>query len=725
MLCIVPGCDSSAQEYLVEFPRNSLLADRWKKVIEYGTGRPVVSANSTDKNDAHQLQMQQQLCLSHFSTDEYSGMIGYREPSLFRDRQGNIVDVTSCRLCLQFDLRSRMFPKVGKMEHVSLSSTIRAVMKVSLATDDFLTEICERCLVKVDVLKSWARETLQQEMDFKELMGFARQECQTLDGDVKVETLLMEPKEEIPEEVFRGPVSREVSPAMEIAEKDKPRIEATDHKDIKNNAKLDSFIEIQSSSDEDDVPLAKLQKTGRKKVGRKSQESVPKSKKVRQRKQVFPKEITPKKKRGPKPGPPKPPRQEYLRDILERKCYICDIFKDNIDELIAHLTETHAGKIDYRCDDCNKTFGKVTIYNRHLSCHDVTVRPRKCAFCSLCFSAKESLKIHENKVHGANHTLPKRYQRRAKIFQCEQCGKIFLNDALLRQHDQYQHKKLPAATCKLCGKTFATKSNLEKHYIVHSNERPYKCDKCPSAYKTSTALSKHSFLHENLLPYECSYCEERFLTQAQYARHRVLNHNTQMAKFNQQKAIARSMPCAICSDVFSRSSDLQKHINDNHADVTYPYLTCPECPERFLQEQQLTTHRNVHTDLFVCSVCSKHLASAAQLRDHMESHNPSQPWQCTICLKRFSLQSNFSRHRLIHQDEKRFKCEFCDKGFAQKGQLMNHRRTHTGERPFTCPVCGRSFGDQPTYYKHRKRCMEKDGPPGEQQMDEENEACEY
>ncbi|KXJ72539.1 hypothetical protein RP20_CCG017744 [Aedes albopictus] len=714
MICAVPGCDASDQEYLVEFPRNPKLAERWRAAIEFGTGRPVLVENDTTRHN--QLQ---QLCLSHFASDGHSE-IGYREPSLFRDRQSNIVDVSSCRLCLRFEQRSHMFPKTGKMEHVSLSSTIRAVMKVSLTMDDFLTEICERCLVKVDVLKSWARETLQQEMDFRELMTFARQECESAVMEMKVEAVLVETKEEIPDEVMPGHGSREVSPAVDGGEPDETvNEEIADRKEVKHESKNDSIIEIESSSEEDDVPLSKLRKKCRKRVIK----TVPKVKKVRQRKQTFPKEITQKKKRGRKPGSPKPLRQEYLRDILARKCYICNTSMDDIDGLVAHLTETHAGKIDYKCDECNKTFGKVTIYNRHLSCHDITVRPRKCAFCTLCFSAKESLKIHENKVHGADHPLPKRYKRRTKIFQCEQCGKIFLNDALLKQHDLYQHKKLPAATCKLCGKTFATKANLEKHYIVHSNERPYKCDKCSAAYKTSTALTKHSLLHDNLLPYECRYCEERFLTQGQYAKHRVLNHNTQMGKFAERNVISRSLPCALCSEVFSRSSDLQKHINEGHPDVPYPYLTCPECPEQFLQEQQLITHRNVHTDLFVCTICNKHNSSAAQLRDHMEAHVPSQPWQCNICLKRFSLQSNFSRHRLIHQDDKRFKCEFCGKGFSQKGQLMNHRRTHTGERPFTCPVCGRSFGDQPTYYKHRKRCMEKDGPSGE--IQDEQDACEY
>ncbi|XP_055531505.1 zinc finger protein 708-like [Wyeomyia smithii] len=708
MLCVVPGCGASNQEYLVEFPRNKRLSKRWKEAIELGTGCQLPTSDVF----VHQ---NQQLCLSHFSGDDHPGSINYQEPSNFKNSNGDLVQVSSCRLCLKFDFRSKMYPKVGKMEHVSLSSTIRAVMKISLAPDDFLTEICECCLIKVDVLKSWAKETLQQEMDFRELMNLARSELSHADVSIKVETVLLEAKEEpVEDESITAedpPIS--VCPPDVQFDKNPKKVESTD---------TITVDEIKVSSDEDDQPLARLARK-RKDVS------------TRRRKQVFPSE---RKKRGRKPksksetmtkrketrpreaASPKPPRQEYLRHILAKKCYICNVSLEDTDELIAHLTAMHAGKIDYKCDDCNKTFGKVTIYNRHLSCHDITIRPRKCQFCSLCFSAKESLKIHENREHGANHTLPKRYNRRHKIFQCESCGKIFLTDSLLKQHDLFVHKKMPAASCKLCGKTFVTKANLEKHYIVHSNERPYKCDKCEASFKTSTALTKHSLLHENVLPYECRHCEERFLTQALYAKHRQLNHK------NQPK-VPRSIPCGICQEVFSRSADLKNHIAEAHPGQEYPYYSCPECPQRFLERDQLELHANIHTDRFVCEVCDKPHCSVAQLKDHMESHNPSQPWQCTICLRRFSLQSNYSRHRLIHQDEKRFKCDFCDKGFSQKGQLMNHRRTHTGERPFTCPACGKSFGDRPTFYKHRKRCMEKESQPNKRSISAtiDGEDCEF
>ncbi|XP_058461234.1 zinc finger protein 431-like [Malaya genurostris] len=695
MICVVPHCNASNQEYLVEFPRSPKLVERWKTAIELATGLrlPPMDENSS----------QQQLCLSHFSGGAHPGMIEYQEPNCFKNADGDPVEVSSCRLCLRFEFRSRMYSKLGKMEHVSLSSTIRAVMKVSLAPDDFLTEICDRCLIKIDVLKSWAKETLQQETNYRELMNLARNESHNSDVSVKVETVLLEAKEE-PNEEAPAPVEEATtsvcSPVKEPERKENPE----------NDVDEAIVVQADSSSDEDNQPLARIVRKRGESKSRKRKQSFPVERKKQSKKSKIKLDATKKikMKRERKPASPKPVRQDYLRNILAKKCYICNISLEDTDELVAHLTSAHAGKIDYKCDDCNKTFGKVTIYNRHLSCHDITIRPRKCQFCSLCFSAKESLKIHENREHGTNHTLPKRYNRRNKIFQCESCGKIFLTDALLKQHDLFVHKKVPAASCKLCGKTFVTKANLEKHYIVHSKERPYKCDKCEATFKTSTALTKHSLLHENVLPYECRHCEERFLTQALYAKHRQLNHK------NQPK-VPRSIPCGICQEVYSRSADLKNHITDSHPNEIYPYFTCSQCPQRFLEREQLELHENIHTDRFVCDICDKHHCSVAQLKDHMETHNPTQPWQCTICLRRFSLQSNFSRHRLIHEDEKRFKCDFCDKGFSQKGQLMNHRRTHTGERPFTCPACGKSFGDRPTFYKHRKRCMEKDSPQEKRQ----------
>lgn len=612
-------------------------------------------------------------------------------------RNAEVVWVSSCRLCMNFDFRTRLIVKSSNIELMSLASTIKAVMKVSLSEDDFLTRICERCLVKVDIMKCWARETLQQEMDFRELMELSKKEA-TTGFSIKVETVLLETNAEAAE---KDSPSDDV---MSSAESDE------DTTNIVGTATNELVYSAQDCSSEDDMPLSKLQKKGQELGSVNKKVPIMIRNKRRKISKVRRDALKDRKRRGRKPASPKPIRQEYLRHILAKKCYICDRFLEDNNELVAHLTSTHAGKIDYKCEACNETFGKVTIFNRHLSSHDVTLRPRKCHFCTLCFSAKESLKIHENKHHGTNHDIPKRYKRQSKVYQCETCGKIFQNDSLLKQHDQFQHKNLPAACCMLCGKTFATKANLEKHYIVHTSERPYKCEKCPSSYKTSYALTKHKLLHQNVLPYECRDCEERFRTIATYAKHRLLNHKNQIVEQSQRKPINRYMTCELCHEVFSRSIDLHKHINESHADQSYPYITCPECPQQFLQQRQLAIHRNVHTDHFVCSICDKRHASAIQLKDHMETHNPTQLWQCTICLKRFSLQSNFSRHRLIHQTEKRFKCDLCDKGFSQKGQLMNHRRTHTGERPFTCPSCGKNFGDQPTFYKHRKRCMDKDSP---------------
>ncbi|XP_055601849.1 zinc finger and SCAN domain-containing protein 2-like [Uranotaenia lowii] len=711
MFCIAPGCRSSdEQQYLVEFPRNPQLADRWRQAIELGTGKPLPESNPASRH----------LCLAHFGTIDEDVTLSYQEPNCFVDGNGSPVHVTSCRLCLRFDLRSKMFPKTGKMQHVSLSSTIRAVMKICLAPDDFLTDICERCLIRIDVLKSLSRETLQQEIDFRDMMDLVRKET-NVDPTVKVEAIL----DEVKDETETGEDAISLVVGEDDGQQEPEKLVRKDNKAIKrfeeetqggeSDSSGDEVREddiMESSSDDDDEPLVKLVRKRPKKDVR-NIEVKKRGRKPKSKQDVV---KVAKKKRGRKPGPPKPPpvRQEYLRNILDKKCYICDILLENNDELVAHLTELHAGKVDYRCDECKKSFGKVTIYNRHLSCHDITIRPRKCSFCTLCFSAKESLKVHENKIHGADHVLPKKYKRGDMTYQCEACGKIFRNDALLRQHDLFVHKKVPAATCKLCGKNFATKANLEKHYIVHSQEKPYKCDKCDAAYKTSTALTRHTLRHQNVLPFECRYCDERFPNQGEYDRHRYLNHKSRHAKPSAMNVLSRSIPCALCPEIYHRSADLQYHINESHANDSYPYISCPQCPQRFLQQEQLITHMNIHTDLFVCALCDKHHSSASQLKDHMTTHNQAQPWQCTICLKRFSLQSNFSRHRLIHLDEKRFQCDLCDKAFSQKGQLMNHRRTHTGERPFTCPVCMKSFGDRPTFYKHRKRCMERgDGPTAE------------
>lgn len=43
-------------------------------------------------------------------------------------------------------------------------------------------------------------------------------------------------------------------------------------------------------------------------------------------------------------------------------------------------------------------------------------------------------------------------------------------------------------TCKVCGRSYNTLSNLRTHSITHSNERPYHCHLCKKCFKRKQDL---------------------------------------------------------------------------------------------------------------------------------------------------------------------------------------------------------------------------------------------
>ena len=66
--------------------------------------------------------------------------------------------------------------------------------------------------------------------------------------------------------------------------------------------------------------------------------------------------------------------------------------------------------------------------------------------------------------------------KRTTSFQCEFCGKEFINSLKCRKH-RYQVHKDAVYNCKLCRASFKTKSILNNHLKTH-NEPMFSCDFC-------------------------------------------------------------------------------------------------------------------------------------------------------------------------------------------------------------------------------------------------------
>ncbi|XP_036804399.1 zinc finger protein 420-like isoform X2 [Oncorhynchus mykiss] len=211
-----------------------------------------------------------------------------------------------------------------------------------------------------------------------------------------------------------------------------------------------------------------------------------------------------------------------------------------------------------------------------------------------------------------------------------------------------QHKTLSgdrpgSHICDHCGKNFTTATNLKRHFLYLSGEKPYMCSECGKRFTQAGSLKIHQRTHTGEKPYICPRCGKAWSDYGNLKRH------------------------------MRRHTVKQYTVKPHH---------CSDCGKQFIVKSSLKHHRLVfHTDHpHRCGQCKKSFITAERLESHIKTqHPPRDP------LKNPHV------------------CSECGKGFHQAGCLKRHLRTHTGEKPFVCPRCGRAWSDSGNLKRHMRK----------------------
>jgi KRAB domain-containing zinc finger protein len=128
-------------------------------------------------------------------------------------------------------------------------------------------------------------------------------------------------------------------------------------------------------------------------------------------------------------------------------------------------------------------------------------RKYACTVCGKGFKTKFKLSIH-----STTHT-------KLKAFKCEVegCAKKFARSDVLFAHKKEAHEGL-YHECRECGKRFAKKSNMTRHYkSVHLEEKHYKCFKCGFQFGQNDHLTQHiKTVHDKIRAFKCMHCGKSF-----------------------------------------------------------------------------------------------------------------------------------------------------------------------------------------------------------------------
>ena len=172
---------------------------------------------------------------------------------------------------------------------------------------------------------------------------------------------------------------------------------------------------------------------------------------------------------------------------------------------------------------------------------------------------------------------------------------------------------------------------------------------------------------------------------------------------------------------------------------------CPLCPDKFFDNNSLTTHIKAHLDEkpYACSYpdCNVRRVHKSAIKAHEITHRTEKKIQCDHpgCSYKTKLTALLRKHKDIHDPHrsKQFQCTLCPKTFFNEFSMRTHMQSHTQEKPYKCPNCDFSAPTPSRLKSHR--CSRKNplhclnirlrqnssNPDQDFQMKYECELCDY
>ena len=84
----------------------------------------------------------------------------------------------------------------------------------------------------------------------------------------------------------------------------------------------------------------------------------------------------------------------------------------------------------------------------------------------------------------------------AQDMYCKICIKTFTNEGSLFKHMKLDHEDEKMYNCEQCRKLFGNRGTLKTHVLIHTGEKLHKCTHCNYSANQAVSLRKHTLTHK-------------------------------------------------------------------------------------------------------------------------------------------------------------------------------------------------------------------------------------